>query len=243
MANLVVETNPFEEADDICHSPMFAPLMPLEKIQSMHDDTIRKSCLAHCAREQEKAIERNLQWVLQSEVNSSHHGDTEIDDLYPGGEIGENETTGFDLPLNQELLGVGGRGLRDSDSLNDDLDEHQDQDEVIYAELLLNTLMRERSEVFGQAEKSLLYRSMLNQQRADNATAGPKFISSDQEEQEENDQSDDQLFQQAYEVQMLGQQANNAGSKFDTNRYFKPTVAPIADNQIPQNFMGLTYDQ
>ena len=59
----------------------------------------------------------------------------------------------------------------------------------MYAELLLNTLMRERSEVFGQAEKSLLYRSMLNQKRPDNATAGPKFISSDQQEQAERDEN------------------------------------------------------
>lgn len=142
----LVDSNPFAEADDC--SPLLAPIMPLEKIQSLHDDQIRKSCLAHCAREQERAIERNLQWVLQSEVNSSHHGDNEIDGILQGEVNDDDETGGFELPLNQELLGVNGRGLRDSDSINDELEE-QDQDEVVYAELLLNTLMRERSEVFG----------------------------------------------------------------------------------------------
>lgn len=85
--------------------------------------------------------------MLQSEVNSSHHGDNEIDGILQGDD-NEFDPVDLELPLNQELLGIGGKGLKDSDSLDDEL-EVQDQDEVIYAELLLNTLMRERSEVFG----------------------------------------------------------------------------------------------
>lgn len=96
MAN-IVDSNPFEDADDC--SSMLAPIMPLEKIQSLCDDQVRKSCLAHCAREQERAIERNLQWVLQSEVNSSHQGDNEIDGILQG-EDNESDTGGFELPLN-----------------------------------------------------------------------------------------------------------------------------------------------
>ena len=152
---------------------------------------------------------------------------------------------GFELPLNKELLGVNGRGLRDSDSLNDDIEE---QDEVVYAELLLNTLMRERSEVFGQAERSLLYRSMLNQKKPDNATAGPKFISSDQQEQAEMDENDidggDEAGQTAaLDPAPLGQlAAGQSASKFDPSRYFKPTITATPEDLYAQDFQGLPYD-
>jgi len=75
-------------------------------------------------------------------------------------------------------LNAHGRGIRDNDSLCDeDGDDGEEEDEEEdYVELLQNALMRERSELFGQAEKSLLYRSLLNSKKGGNA-AGPKFIS------------------------------------------------------------------
>lgn len=93
----------------------------------------------------------------------------------------------FAIDFNKDLLSPQGRGLRDSDSMGDDEvddgvdDGEDDGEDEDYVELLQNALMRERSEMFGQAEKSLLYRSLLNSKRGDVA-AGPKFIRSDQYE-------------------------------------------------------------
>ena len=81
-----------------------------------------------------------------------------------------------------------GRGIRDNESLGDE-EEDEEEEEEDYVELLQNALMRERSEVFGQAEKSLLYRSFLNSKKADNAQ-GPKFISQDMQVNDDEDDKD-----------------------------------------------------
>lgn len=148
---------------------------------------IRKNCLAHLAREQERLIEKNLQQLLQSEVSSANQGSSDDDHLEEHG--GHPQEFGIDF--NKELLSPEARGLRDSDSMGDDevddgIDEEDEEED--YVELLQNALMRERSEMFGQAEKSLLYRSLLNSKKGDNA-AGPKFIRSDQYEQPEKNRS------------------------------------------------------
>lgn len=145
--------------------------------EQQQEHQLRKNCLAQLAREQERLIEKNLQQLLQSEVSSANHGSSEEDQLVEPAE----DVQGFPLAFNQELLSPHGRGIRDSDSLGDDDEEEEDED---YVELLQNALMREKSEVFGQAEKSLLYRSLLNSKKGDNA-AGPKFIRSDLQEKAE----------------------------------------------------------
>lgn len=144
------------------------------------------------------------------------------------------DVQGFPLAFNQELLSPHGRGIRDDDSLGDD-DEEEEEDED-YVELLQNALMRERSEVFGQAEKSLLYRSLLNSKKGDNA-AGPKFIRSDLQEKDEKSartKTSEESNQVTPPEPTQQQEWHNAQpSKFDTTRYFKPTfLLPQIQQQI-----------
>lgn len=145
--------------------------------------------------------------------------------------------------FNQELLSPHGRGIRDSDSLGDD-DEEEDEEED-YVELLQNALMRERSEVFGLTEKSLLYRSLLNSKKGDNA-AGPKFIRSDQREKAEKPQSakTSEESNQAAQPQPTQEHqwpGSQQPSKFDTTRYFKPTFT-MPPNQ-PQPWQPYDFPQ
>lgn len=166
-------------------------------------------------------------------MSSANRGSSEEDQLVEQVEDAQD----FGLAFNTELLGPHGRGIRDSDSLGDD-DEEEDEDED-YVELLQNALMRERSEVFGQAEKSLLYRSLLNSKKGGNA-AGPKFIRSDQHEKSEKSEGTktSEGSNSALQHQSAQQDQTQSGpqpSKFDTTRYFKPTFPmPASQAQMWQ---------